>query len=139
MLWANDQYYELSGHPKPKTVHDKFSFMDMIVEEDQPKAQEAWDRLCAGESKVSLELRHKRLFTPPTGDPEPSTLLALAFPYVKDGVVESIMSCTIDVSSMKWAESWQARNASIARQQKRQQEEFIDVVSHEMRNPLSAM
>ena len=40
---------------------------------------------------------------------------------------------------MKYAEEVEARNAQDAREAKRWQEEFIDVVSHEMRNPLSAI
>jgi signal transduction histidine kinase/CheY-like chemotaxis protein len=42
-------------------------------------------------------------------------------------------------SHLKWAEAWQARAAQEARDAKRQQEAFVDVVSHEMRNPLSAI
>jgi signal transduction histidine kinase len=42
-------------------------------------------------------------------------------------------------SRLKWAQTFQARLAAEAKEAKRQQEAFIDVVSHEMRNPLSAI
>lgn len=44
-----------------------------------------------------------------------------------------------DISALKWAERTEARKAAAAADAKRQQEEFIDMVSHEMRNPLSAI
>jgi signal transduction histidine kinase len=44
-----------------------------------------------------------------------------------------------DVSRLKWAEAWQARAAQEAQEAKRQQSEFTDAISHEVRNPLSAM
>jgi signal transduction histidine kinase len=44
-----------------------------------------------------------------------------------------------DISAQKWAERTEARKALDARKAKKQQEEFIDIISHEMRNPLSAM
>ena len=49
------------------------------------------------------------------------------------------MACTTDISKLKWAHNFQARLATEAREAKRQQEAFIDMVSHEMRNPLSAI
>jgi signal transduction histidine kinase len=49
------------------------------------------------------------------------------------------MTCTTEISQLKWAESFEARKAADAREAKRQQEEIIDIISHEMRNPLSAI
>jgi signal transduction histidine kinase len=49
------------------------------------------------------------------------------------------MACTTDISKLQWAQTFQARLAAEAKEAKRQQEAFIDVVSHEMRNPLSAI
>jgi signal transduction histidine kinase len=49
------------------------------------------------------------------------------------------MACATDTSRLKWSMMWQARLAQDARNAKAQQEAFIDVVSHEMRNPPSAI
>ena len=138
-IWANEQYYNLTGHPRPENVQYKYSYLDVLHDEDRDKALAAWDRLIKGEPNISVELRLKRMYTPPSGDPEPTHTLALAFPYIEGGQPKSIMSCTMDISRLKWAESIEARNAADAREAKRQQEEFIDIVSHEMRNPLSAI
>jgi signal transduction histidine kinase len=139
MLWANEHYYRMTDHPRQENKQYKHSFIDVFIEEDQSKAKAAWKLLLQGQPNVSVELRLNKLYTPPSGDAEPACILALSFPYLEDGKVKSIMTCITDVSSLKWAESSEARNAADAREAKRQQEEFIDLVSHELRNPLSAI
>lgn len=139
MIWANEQYYNMTGHSRLEKLQYKNSFIDVFLEEDQTKALDAWNLLLRGEANISTELRLKKMFTPPSGDPEPACILALSFPYLEDGKIMSIMTCITDVSSLKWAEASEARNAADAREAKRQQEEFIDLVSHELRNPLSAI
>lgn len=139
MLWGNNHYYELAGqvadnHP------ERFAFLDVYHDQDRPKAESIWEDLVKGADHVTAELRVKRMFTPPTGDPEPATLQVYAFPYRDDlGYVRSVMACTTDISRLKWAQTFQARLAAEAREAKRHQEAFIDVVSHELRNPLSAI
>jgi hypothetical protein len=66
---------------------------------------------------------------------EPAQIQVLAFPYRNPdtGQVKSVMACTTDISELKWASAYEARKAAEAREAKRQQEAFIDVVSHEMR------
>ncbi|CAN9093973.1 unnamed protein product [Alternaria alternata] len=109
MLWANDHYYQLAG----KSASDHavgLAFLEAYHDDDRAKADDVWERLIKGADHVTADLRLKRMYTPPTGDPEPAQL-----------------------------QNFQARLAAEAREAKRQQEAFIDVVSHEMRNPLSAI
>lgn len=138
IIWANDQYFTLSGMSSD-AQEGSFKFWDVYIDEDIPRAQEAWAALLSGVNHISTELRLKRLFLAPNGDAEPAQLQVLAFPYREGDQVKSIMACTTDISRLKWAETFQARLAAEAREAKRQQEAFIDVVSHEMRNPLSAI
>lgn len=138
IIWANDQYYTLSGM-SAEEQSGLFKFWDVYLEEDLPRGKEAWASLEAGSNHVSVEMRLKRLFSAPNGDAEPAQIQILAFPYCEGDTVRSIMACTTDISRLKWAENFQARLAAEAREAKRQQEAFIDVVSHEMRNPLSAI
>jgi signal transduction histidine kinase/AmiR/NasT family two-component response regulator len=138
MIWANDHYYALAGlGPDEHTAG--LAFLNAYCDEDRPKALNVWDRLLAGVDHVTAELRVNRLYSPPVGDTELAQIQVLAFPYREHGRVQSIMACTTDISRLKWAQSFQARLAAEAREAKRQQEAFIDVVSHEMRNPLSAI
>lgn len=138
MLWANEHYYALTGRPLDQQTGKK-TFFDVYVDEDRLKAEAVWDSLLQGANHVNAELRLKRLYTSPIGDAEPAQIQVLAFPYREQGRVKSIMACTTDTSRLKWAQNFQARLAAEAREAKRQQEAFIDVVSHEMRNPLSAI
>lgn len=137
-IWANDQFYKLTGLVKSNEDYE-LSFLDIVIEEEKDRAMDAWKRLLGGEPNISMEVRLKRMFTPPNGEPEHVCVLVLAFPYTENGEVKSTMSSITDISQLKWAESIEARKAADAREAKRQQEEFIDIVSHEMRNPLSAI
>ena len=138
MLWANDHYYGLSGNNAAQHTQP-YSFLDVYWDCDRAKAMSVWNSLLAGEDHVTAELRVKRQYTPPVGEPEPAHIHIMAFPYRDNGTLKSVMACTTDISRLKWAQSFQARLAAEAREAKRQQEAFIDVVSHEMRNPLGAM
>jgi signal transduction histidine kinase len=140
VLWANDHFYELAGKSAADHSAAVFAFLDVYHDDDRTKAEGIWESLLQGADHITADLRIKRLYTPPTGDAEPAHLQILAFPYRDDhGTVRSVMACTTDISRMMWIGRFQARLAAEAREAKRQQEAFIDVVSHEMRNPLSAI
>lgn len=139
VIWANHMYYQITGHPRPEEPQYNFSYLDVLVDDDRPQALRAWAKLHRGESHIETTLRLKRMFTPPSGESDHACILSLAYPYMVNGEVNSIMTCVTDISELKWAEASEARNAEEARAAKRQQEEFIDIVSHEMRNPLSAI
>ena len=49
------------------------------------------------------------------------------------------ISAVIDITDIKQAQLTQERAAKEAKERKEQQERFIDMVSHEIRNPLSAV
>jgi signal transduction histidine kinase len=53
--------------------------------------------------------------------------------------VKGVLGCLTDISRQKWAEGFQARRTDEAIELKRQQENFMDMTSHEARNPLSAI
>lgn len=55
------------------------------------------------------------------------------------GDVECIVGCFCEISQQKWAEGLQRRRIDDLLEAKRLQESFIDMTSHEMRNPLSAI
>lgn len=145
ILWANDQFYEISGHEKSPEAHYELSFVDIVLEEDQPTSAGLWPVLLEERQKVSVALRMKRKWTPPVspGAEKPTEeyawILALAYPVIEEDEVTSIAGCITDISTFKWAEAVQARSAKAAKEAKKLQESFIDIVSHEMRNPLSAI
>lgn len=140
MLWANDHYYTLAGRSAAEHLTE-FSFYDAYLEEELPAVKQVWNQLLCGVEHVSIESRLRRMYTSPNGEEVPASIQIIAFPY-RDTVsseVKSVMACTTDISRLKWAETVHARSAAEAREAKARQETFIDVVSHEMRNPLGAI
>jgi signal transduction histidine kinase len=103
-----------------------------------------WAKLTAGDP-VHFELRLKRPFyTDETLDGEPVSgdtwIIAAAYAdKTETGTVKGVLGCLTDISRQKWAEDFQARRTDEAIELKRQQENFMDMTSHEARNPLSAI
>jgi hypothetical protein len=59
-------------------------------------------------------------------------------PRVSQHISGSLTAIGItDISRIKWAENLQARRLHEAEETRRAQNSFIDITSHEMRNPLS--
>ncbi|KAF2272076.1 uncharacterized protein EI97DRAFT_386612 [Westerdykella ornata] len=140
-LWANEQYCALHGL-ELDTFKDigPFAFFDLYTDEDKAKCEAAWDEIVSGRTKkINMELELRRSYTCPSGEKGHPHIQISVFPYHEHGVIKSIMGAFTDISRLKWAQNFQARLAAEAREAKRQQEAFIDVVSHEMRNPLSAI
>jgi signal transduction histidine kinase/DNA-binding NarL/FixJ family response regulator len=103
-----------------------------------------WEKLLHGEP-VTFEIRLNKPFHAEEvqGDQKvigPTWIIAAAYPEkAEDGTVIGILGCLTDISRQKWAEDFQTRKMLEAVELKRQQENFIDITSHEMRNPLSAI
>lgn len=104
-----------------------------------------WAKLLSGLA-VSFELRLKQQFVPENNFTNGETaegsmwIIASAYPEVnEDGSVAGILGTLTDISIQKWNEGFQTRKLLEAVELKRQQENFIDMTSHEMRNPLSAI
>lgn len=140
IMWANEIYFTLVGGMAVSPDYRATPFMSAVSIEDQPTLANAWNKInTTPESGFTLEVRMTRQFLPPAGDPVAATMLLSAFPYLDNGSAKSIMCCMTDVSRLKWAESWQARMAQDAHEAKARQSEFTDTISHEIRNPLSAI
>lgn len=140
--WANDQYYEITGHDRHRPHLN--AFREQIADDEISAASGAFQAMLHGTPRLEREIRLKRKYTPPAGelgDPEGhhAWILAVSFPMMEDGKLKLVMGYISDISHLKWAENVQARNAAAAVLAKHRQEEFIDTTSHEMRNPLSAI
>lgn len=142
IAWANDQFYDITGHDRSKP--DMADFQAVLAPEEQPKHDELIANLLHGDLHAVREFRLKREWKPPVqqeedGEPYSAWMLATNLPLIESGKVKLLMLYVTDISHQKWAESVQSRNATNARQAKQRQEAFLDVTSHEMRNPLTAI
>lgn len=145
LLSANNLFWELTGVSKVD--------LNEIVVKPWPECVVKEDLGILTESLVKLEESGRpqtaefRLRTPwvtedSDGNPSVSSRWVLAtFMPVKnsDGVILSFTGCLSDVSLQKWQLDQEKSRKEEAIESKRQQENFIDMTSHEMRNPLSAI
>ncbi|ERF75062.1 hypothetical protein EPUS_04844 [Endocarpon pusillum Z07020] len=143
ILYVNDKWHDITGMPRAGHEIPAMSWLHMVYEPDLPVIEAEWSNLQAGKS-VSFEIRMKKEWqaTNPFGgetlDLEYTWVLAMASQHTtKNG--PTIMGCLIDINRQKWAEDFHKRKTEEAIQMKQQQERFIDMTSHEMRNPLSAI
>lgn len=142
VLYANETWFELTQHPRDAFY--PLSWYNVIHERDHELMDREWAKLTAGDP-VHFELRLKRPFiTEETLNGEAvmgdTWILAAAYADKKeDGTVKGILGCLTDISRQKWSEDFQARRTEEAIELKRQQENFMDMTSHEARNPLSAI
>ncbi|KAK5696521.1 hypothetical protein LTR97_007824 [Elasticomyces elasticus] len=147
-LHVNDQYLRMLGDTREKHMArrpDSDAWKDQVHPGDLERFIEAWTTILQKKTPVTIEYRLKKLWKSvddKTGqDLEGETwLLANAFPDLgADGEVVAVMGWLTDVSHRKMSERLQAQRLKDALENKRQTENFIDMTSHEMRNPLSAI
>ena len=95
VIWANSQWYEMTGHGRAPEDHYPLSFVNFIAEDDQPLLFREWDKLTIAKMETRFEIRVRRKWINNTSDKpteETAWLLAMAFPEIaNDGSVKSVM------------------------------------------------
>ncbi len=141
ILYANSQWFTISGHPQGSSQGDhSYSWVNAILQDDQPFFAAKWDEMVSQQVTITFEVRMQ---TPWQGDVGgsavtiPRWVLASLYPEISEGLIVTVMGCITDISKIKWAENLQTRRLQEAEETRRAQNNFIDITSHEMRNPLS--
>lgn len=135
--YCNDMWWQISRHSRSQDAES--GWMNSVRDEDRPALEAAWSKLVTERVTISLEFRFK-CSQQSGGRTIDTWVIMSAFPErALDGGLQSIFGCITDISSQKWAERVQIERREEAVELKRQQENFIDITSHEMRNPLSAI
>ena len=138
IAYCNEKWYEISR--VPKGLEGTEEWMDSIKDEDKETVMKLWSDLVHNAVPLNAEIRFKRTWIDQNGNKGDTWALASAFPERgSDGRVKVIFGSITDISQQKWAEHSEKRRMQEAVEMKRQQENFIDITSHEMRNPLSAI
>lgn len=137
ITYCNDMWAQISRHSL--SMESLGAWMDKVKEEDRPGLEAGWTKLVEDKTSVSIEFRFKD-FKDENDTGIDTWVLLSAYPEKNiDGSLKSIFGCITDISSQKLAEKVQSERREEAVELKRQQENFIDITSHEMRNPLSAV
>lgn len=148
--WNNDGWNDLFGindgdNPSMDTEADKDGlnmrrFRFKVHPDDEPAMQASWQALLQGTATGQLEIRVLR------NKPHEKTqwefqwvLLQYTHHYHRESGLHSIGAWAIDITTQKTSELVQAQRVEDALEAKRVTEHFIDMVSHELRNPMSAM
>jgi PAS domain S-box-containing protein len=141
MREANDRFYEMTGLAKDDL--EPMSWMSFVDEGSVPTMEHGWAQLVEDHvpwsSEVRLSRTAPRMLTPDGEVMETWVLFTGAPEFAADSSLRSILGSITDISHLKWAEGAQNRRLAESIEEKRQQNEFIDITSHEMRNPLSAI
>lgn len=147
-LYLNDAYKKLVPNlPDGRAVsfNKPSDWTDFIHPDDICRFWASWERVCVHRIPDVCEyriLKEWRSIDKATGEElsGDTWLLATSFPEVEpDGRVSVIMGWITDISKQKAAESLLSQRLEDALETKRQSENFIDMTSHEMRNPLSSI
>ncbi|KAK0657681.1 hypothetical protein B0T16DRAFT_453116 [Cercophora newfieldiana] len=138
ITYCNNMWWRISGHQNSESSPD--SWMLSIRPEDRAGVESVWRRLVEEKLPVTHEFRFNGSRQLKGGHLVDRWALMSAHPKKDDfGALKSIFGCITDIAQQKWAEDFQKRRRDEAVELKRQQENFIDITSHEMRNPLSAI
>ncbi|KAL8942219.1 MAG: hypothetical protein Q9216_001795 [Gyalolechia sp. 2 TL-2023] len=138
ITYCNDTWYEISC--MPKATDATASWMDYIKDEDKGMVKRLWYDLIHTASPMNAEFRFRAQWEGPKGHKSDTWVLASAYPEKNsEGRLKIIFGSITNISQQKWAEHLETRKMEEALEMKRQQENFIDITSHEMRNPLSAI
>ncbi|KAI4866292.1 hypothetical protein F4820DRAFT_259382 [Hypoxylon rubiginosum] len=145
LLGANNVFFEMCGLDRVDLSQVSIKpFEICVVEEDVAALKKTLVKLVKEGRSQTAELRLKTQWTETdtTGDQivAPRWVLATFMPVSNsEGVIQTFTGCLSDVSLQKWQFEKERQRKDEAIESKRQQENFIDMTSHEMRNPLSAI
>ncbi|KAI4763366.1 hypothetical protein E4T52_08018 [Aureobasidium sp. EXF-3400] len=139
LVYGNDTWHDqmdVGGKESGLDEDGHPAWWDRITEETKPALVHAWKSLTEDLTSTNVEIRLK-----PTKKTKQSRwVLSSAFPELaEDGSLKAIWGCNTDISHQKLAEDLKEQRLLDVLEAKRQSESFIDTVSHEMRNPLSAI
>ncbi|KAL5474327.1 hypothetical protein PMIN07_000109 [Paraphaeosphaeria minitans] len=141
LLEANERYYEMTKHGRDDD--SPFAFLKPMSEESVRKGKIMWRQMMEDGIARQEEFHLTGTdFVPRdlAGEPIEYWVLATSQPEIDaHGEMKSIMGSIADISHLKWVQGLQEQRLKEAEEIKRQQNEFIDITSHEMRNPLSAI
>ncbi|CAN8100386.1 unnamed protein product [Discula destructiva] len=147
LVEANNVFFEMCGLDKDATDMDTIilkPWETCVYEEDLPVLESIMRKVVHEGAPQTCEIRFKLPRKVPdslgTEITVPRWASSTFMPVIaSNGTVESFCGCVSDVSLQKWQLEQERLRKEEALESKRQQENFIDMTSHEMRNPLSAI
>ncbi|KAF3010982.1 hypothetical protein E8E13_010581 [Curvularia kusanoi] len=145
LTYWNNAYENICG-TAGQALNEPLAWMNIIHPDNIPEVRAVWESYTQSrrDEAISFEVQFKKPWTSKGDDAEVTLdrtygMSVIQPEYSDDGKLKGTLGCVTDISSLKWAEKMQSARLSEAIEQRRQQENFLDVTSHEMRNPLNAI
>ncbi|KAI0155761.1 hypothetical protein BJ166DRAFT_341172 [Pestalotiopsis sp. NC0098] len=139
MTYCNNRFFELTGHPVTEE-YKNINWDYVAFPEDQSIVDGQWKKLVHEKQRATAHFRLRHTWGLGDGNVRQAWIECQAFPELdQEGKVVSIFGTMTDISRFKWAEDIQKSRVQEALDAKHKHENFIDMTSHEMRNPLSAV
>ncbi|KAL1304888.1 hypothetical protein AAFC00_003807 [Neodothiora populina] len=138
-LYVNDAYLRLLGVSRAEfytATETGFAWRDAIYEDDLEKVDMVWATAMETRMSDKVEFRVK---SPSSASGYRWLEAAIEIRQDDDGNIVTLYGWLTDVSSRKLTDSLVEERLADALENKRSSENFIDMVSHEMRNPLSSI
>jgi PAS domain-containing protein len=126
MRYCNDQWFHITGHPRVPV--DQVDWRNIVDEDLIDACYRDVDMTRHKQGSHTFSIHLKKQWTAPDGVTTSTWILVTATAYA-DG---TIMGTMTDISQLKWAEAIQKTRVEEALESKRQQENFIDMTSHEV-------
>jgi len=130
-VFVNDGFFKLTTN---KGQNEFRAWPESIHPEDYDRVMTAYRQAFRDRDELRIEFR---CAADPKG--EDGEWRMFLFRPLSDEPEAGFICAVVDITSIKQAEITQEKAATEAQERKEQQERFIDMVSHEIRNPLSAV
>jgi PAS domain S-box-containing protein len=139
--FVNDAWLSITGQSQEGA--ERASWLSFFHQDDVLKLVSLFVDLLNGKKSFTVESRVKRSYKTEgsrSSSPErPAWILLSAYPEpTESGTIKNVVCWLTDISIQKSAERDLRMRMNEAVEMRRAQENFIDMISHEIRNPLSA-
>lgn len=106
MNYANDQFFELTGHSRGHG----FSWLGLVADEDLPKVEDDWSRMLAGEKSDGVQFRLKKTWINQDGIRSNIWVQSSNYPELdKDGkVISKVFWVSLACSNIDTAKAFSA-------------------------------
>ncbi|KAG9852617.1 putative histidine kinase-like protein M3YPp, partial [Aureobasidium melanogenum] len=139
LTYANPKYHEIVDDTSETGSGHAFGLETFVLEEDQEQITNAIEKCKSKRTNISISVRLKRKWTPPGSSTEQHYwVLNSIVPDIEDDRIQGVIGSLADIRHTMWALQLQKDSTEAALESKKHLERFIDMTSHEMRNPLGA-
>ncbi|KAK6541364.1 hypothetical protein TWF694_007177 [Orbilia ellipsospora] len=137
VTFVNDAWFEITAVPRDFDVEN---WIEYVHPEDREGLFAGLANIGEAQEPVVQCVRWIKPYTTKDGQVTDRWTVGMSRPeYSEDGALMGYLGVTTSIAEQKLRESTQKKLLEDARELKRQQDNFVDIASHEMRNPLPAV